>query len=139
MNTSAEHPTKTNAQRGANMPEKSPETYSLITYAWVIGLSAMGGAVAFIRKFKQGHARVFNIAEFIGECATSAFAGVMTFYLCEWSSFNQLATAAMVGIAGHMGSRAIHNLELFFESRFPKNGQIITVKEFENDQQPPTQ
>lgn len=110
--------------------EKSPETYGLFTYAWVIGLSAAGGAVAFMRKFKAGHVRAFNVVEFVGECATSAFAGVMTFYLCEWSNFTQLATAAMVGIAGHMGSRAIANLEMFFEARFPK-----TTKEDHHDQQ----
>ncbi len=116
--------------------EKSPETYSILTYAWVIGLSAAGGAVAFIRKYKAGHVRVFNFVEFVGECATSAFAGVMTFYLCEWSNFTSLASAAMVGIAGHMGSRAIANLELFFEARFPKSNLVITPQEFENDKQP---
>jgi hypothetical protein len=121
--------------------EKSPETYGLLTYAWVIGLSAAGGAVAFIRKFKAGHVRAFNVVEFIGECATSAFAGVITFYLCEWSSFSALATAAMVGIAGHMGSRAIANLELFFEARFPKapTESLIIREENIHDQQPPNQ
>lgn len=104
---------------GAKMPEKSPETYSLITYAWVFGISAAGGAVAFIRKMRLGHARAFNVAEFVGECTTSAFAGVITFYLCEASGFNQLLTASLVGIAGHMGSRALHNLELFFGAKFP--------------------
>lgn len=100
------------------MPEKSPETYGLITYFWVIGLSALGGAVAFIRKVKMGHSRAFNLVEFFGEISTSAFAGVMTFYLCQWSGLSALATAAFVGIAGHMGSRAIFLLEVFFESKF---------------------
>jgi hypothetical protein len=102
------------------LPEKTPESFTIITYLWVIGLSAMGGAVAFIRKVKAGHSRVFNIAEFFGEIATSAFAGVMTFYMCEWSNFSALATASCVGIAGHMGSRAIFLLENFFEAKFPK-------------------
>lgn len=102
------------------MPDKSPETFSLITYAWVIGLSALGGVVAFIRKIKLGRARAFNFLEFIGEVVTSAFAGVMTFYLCEWSNFTPLATAAMVGVSGHMGSRAIFQMESFFNAKFPK-------------------
>lgn len=102
------------------MPEKSPENFGLITYAWVIGLSAMGGAVAFARKIRLGHARAFNIAEFVGEVATSAFAGVMTFYLCEASNFSPLITAALVGVAGHMGSRAIFQLENFFSTKFPE-------------------
>lgn len=101
------------------MPEKSPETYSYLTYMWVIGLSALGGAVAFARKVKEGHARAWNFAEFFGEICTSAFAGVMTFYLCEWSLMSPLLTAALVGIAGHMGSRAIFLLEKAAESKFP--------------------
>lgn len=101
------------------MPEKSPESYTYLTYLWVFGLSALGGAVSFLRKVKDGHARAWNFAEFFGEIFTSAFAGVMTFYLCEWGGFAPLATAAFVGIAGHMGSKAIAHLEGFFEARFP--------------------
>lgn len=101
------------------MPEKSPESYHWLTYAWVFGLSALGGAVSFIRKVREGRARAFNITEFVGELFTSAFAGVLTFYLCEWSNFAPLATAAFVGIAGHMGSRALFQIEGFFETKFP--------------------
>jgi CHASE2 domain-containing sensor protein len=100
-------------------PEKSPETYTWLTYAWVFGLSSLGGVVSFIRKVKRGHARAFNFVELAGEIFTSAFAGVLTFYLCEWSGFAPTATAAFVGIAGHMGSRALFQLEGFFQSRFP--------------------
>lgn len=101
------------------MPEKSPENFTILTYAWVFGLSMLGGAVAFFRKVKQGHARAWNFAEFFGELATSAFAGILTFYLCEWSQMSPLATAAFVGISGHMGSRALVHFEAYFESRFP--------------------
>lgn len=105
------------------MPEKSPENYALLTYLWVFGLSVLGGVVSFMRKVKEGHARAWNFAELFGEIATSAFAGVMTFYLCEWSGFAPLATAAFVGIAGHMGSRSIKVLEGFFETKFPAPGK----------------
>jgi hypothetical protein len=101
------------------MPEKSPENFTLLTYLWVFGLASLGGFVSFLRKVQEGNARAWNVAEFIGEISTSAFAGVMTFYLCEWSNFAPLATAAFVGISGHMGSRAIFTLEKFFETRFP--------------------
>ncbi len=103
------------------MPEKSPENFSLITYSWVIGLSALGGVVAFIRKIRRGHARAFNFMELVGEVATSAFTGVITFYSCEWSNFTPLATAVMVGISGHMGTRALFQLEAIFNAKFPKD------------------
>lgn len=71
----------------------------------------------FIQKVKAGEARPFNIVEFIGEICTSGFAGVITFYLCEAGSFSPLMTAAMVGIAGHMGGRAIFQLERLVSSK----------------------
>lgn len=105
------------------MPEKDPTTYSLITYFWVAILSAWGGAVNFIRKTKSGQSRPFNLMELIGELMTSAFAGVLTFWLCQAANIDGLITAAMVGISGHMGSRAIFHFEQWAESRLPGKKQ----------------
>ena len=100
------------------MPEKDPLTYGLITYVWVAALSAWGGVVGWIRKRRDGHARPFSFTELVGEIMTSAFAGVLTFWLCEAAGFNPLITAALIGISGHMGSRAIFHLERWAEERF---------------------
>lgn len=102
------------------MPEKDPTSYSLLTYLWVFGLSSLGGVVSFLNKLKKGHARAFNIAEFMGEIATSAFAGVITFWLCENSGISPLVTAALVGVSGHMGSRAILLFEEWLAKKFPE-------------------
>lgn len=99
--------------------EKDPTSYSLLTYAWVFALSSLGGVVSFANKLKQGHARAFNIAEFCGEIATSAFAGVITFWLCENAGLSGLVTAALVGVSGHMGSRAIMFFEEYLTKKFP--------------------
>ena len=101
------------------MIEKDPTSYSLITYSWVFGLAILGGVVNFMRKIKQGSARAFNVVELIGEIVTSAFAGVLTFWLCENASISPLITAALVGISGHMGSRALFLFEDFLKSKFP--------------------
>jgi len=98
---------------------KDPATYSLITYLWVGGLSAWGGLVSFFRKRKEGHVRPWNIAELVGELATSAFAGVITFWLCEAAEINPLITASLIAISGHMGTRALFQLEKWAEGRFP--------------------
>lgn len=58
--------------------------------------------------------------ELVGEVLTSAFAGILTFWLCEASDINPLVTAALVGISGHMGSRAIYHMETWAEARFPR-------------------
>ena len=102
------------------MPEKSPETYSFLTYGWVFALAILGGVVSFMRKLQTGHTRVFNLIEFIGEIVTSAFAGVLTFWMCEHSGLSPLVTAAFVGISGHMGSRAIFMAEGWLAKQFPK-------------------
>src|SRR3989338_594158 len=99
------------------MPEKDPTTYSMLTYAWVFVISSWGGVVSFYNKNKVGHARPFNIAELIGEIATSAFVGVLTFWLCEAASIQPLVSAALIAISGHMGSRAIWQFERWAERR----------------------
>lgn len=103
------------------MPEKDPTTYAAITYLWVLCLSCVGGIVSFSRKVKLGEARPFNMPEFIGEVLTSGFAGVLTFYLCEWAGVAQLLTAAFVGISGHMGSRALFMFEKWAEQKFMRS------------------
>lgn len=90
-----------------------------ITYAWVFALATLGGTVSFIRKVKQGHARAWNFTEFVGEIVVSAFAGLITFFLCDWSGLDARLTAAFIGISGHMGSRAIFHFENYFTRRFP--------------------
>lgn len=100
-------------------PEKDPTSYSLLTYAWVFMLAILGGVVNFMRKLQEGHVRVFNVVEFIGEIVTSAFSGVITFWLCENAGMSPLVTAAIVGISGHMGSRALFMFESWLKARFP--------------------
>lgn len=91
------------------------------TYAWVVTISMLGGAAQFYRNVKAGRARPFNLAEFVGELLISGFAGFITYLLCKAGNVNPYITAAFVGIAGHMGSRAIFMGEQLLEkaaSRF---------------------
>lgn len=102
------------------MLEKDPTTYSLLTYAWVIALSVLGGVANFAAKIANDHTQIFRITEFLGEIVVSGFAGLITFWLCEAAGINPLVTAAMVGISGHMGSRAIFRLEKWMEKKIDK-------------------
>ena len=102
------------------MPEKDPTTISLLTYGWVILLSIWGGVVHNIRKVREGTSNRFSISELIGDVVTSGFAGIITFYLCEAAGTPSFITAAMVGISGHMGARALFLLEELLRKRFSK-------------------
>lgn len=99
------------------MPEKDPFTYSFITYLWVIGLSSWGGIASYVRKVRGSIIARFSIVELIGELAISAFVGVITFYLCNYAELDPALTAALVGVSGHMGSRAIFNIERVVQQR----------------------
>ncbi len=93
------------------MPEKDPTTYSLLTYAWVFALSAWGGVVSMIRKIRSGESKPHNLMEFVGEIVTSGFAGALTFLGCQAAGFDLMWTAVLVGVSGHMGARAIYQVE----------------------------
>lgn len=105
------------------MPEKDPASYSIVTYGWVAALSVWGGAVSFFRKYKSGKVRAFNVTEFAGELLTSALAGVITFWMCEWSGTSPLLSAALIAISGHMGSRALFQFESWAEAKFSTTGK----------------
>lgn len=87
-------------------------------YMWVVLLAAWGGLVNFYRKLRMGEVRRFNFTELIGELVTSGLSGVITYFFCQYAGIDPWLTAAMVGIAGHMGSRIIFRLEKYFERRF---------------------
>ncbi len=98
-------------------PPKTPFDYSVLTYAWVAFVSALGGVAHFIHKVKTGVARAFNFTELVGELIISAFAGMVTFWLCEWARIDPLLSAALIAISGHMGSRAIFLIEKMAERK----------------------
>jgi hypothetical protein len=100
--------------------EKDPTSYSLITYIWVIGLSAWGGIAGYIRRVKTKNPAHFSLAELVGEICISGFVGVLTFYFCESAKINPIFAAALVGISGHMGSRALYFMEAVVKRQISK-------------------
>ena len=83
----------------------------VLTYAWVLALSTWGGLVHYLSKIRAGRIARFNVTELIGDMFISGFTGILTFWMCEASGFNELTTAVFVGISGHMGARMIGKLE----------------------------
>lgn len=100
---------------------KDPFSYGWAAYAWVIVWASAGGLVSFRQKMKRGDVRAFNIAEFIGELVTSAFVGVLAFWICEYSDVPKLLEAVIISISGHMGTRAIFLFEQFMAKKFGVN------------------
>lgn len=100
------------------LPPHSPLDFSWITYAWVIFVSWLGGLVNFWQKVKAGVARPFNLIELFGEIATSGFVGLLTFWISQAHGMDHLTAAPLVGIASHMGTRALWFLERWLTRKF---------------------
>lgn len=104
--------------RGQGAAPKSPLDYSVRQYGFMLAVAVLGGLVSWWAKVRRGEAAAWNVMQLIGELCTSAFAGLLAFWLCEWSGAPPLLTAAMVGISGHMGTRAIAALEEIAQRRW---------------------
>lgn len=90
---------------------------SVFTMIWVVVLSMLGGIAGYIRKLKQGFTKRFSVTELIGEMFVSSFVGIVTFFLCKSSGFEETLTAAIVGLSSHMGSRAIYIIEVLVRKK----------------------
>lgn len=104
-----------------NQPPNPGPGFNLdIILSWVllIGISLWGGVASFIRKMKDGHVRVWNFTELIGELVVSGFTGVVTANLCDYAGAPPSLKYALVGILAHMGSRALFKLEAVANAKF---------------------
>jgi hypothetical protein len=98
--------------------DRDPLDYPLRQYAFLLGIALLGGLVSFYNRVRSGAVAAWNVMHLIGELATSGFAGLMAFWLCAYAGTPQLVTAALVGVAGHMGTRAIAVFEQWASRRF---------------------
>ena len=113
------------------MPEKTSffaTIADLLTYAWVFGLAMLGGAASFVRRVRSGQSKYSNIIELIGELVVSAFAGLVTFFLCQSAGFDGALSAALIAISGHMGTRIIFMFEAYLVKRFGLNNECELPK-----------
>lgn len=97
---------------------KAPFNYSLRDYGFILAIAILGGLVSWFAKVRRKEVPAWGVHQLIGELATSAFAGLLAFWICEWANFPQLLTLSLVGISGHMGTLAIQNFERFAARKF---------------------
>ena len=92
-------------------PLKDPLAYPLKQYLFILAISLLGGLVGWYSKVRKGQLQATNLMALIGELCTSALSGLLAFYLCEYLNMAPVLTAAVVGVAGHMGTRGINWIE----------------------------
>jgi hypothetical protein len=91
----------------AEVARDDPINYDLRQYGFILGIALLGGLVSWHRKVRQGHVQYANLKAMVGELATSAFAGLMAFWACRYVGLHPALEAAVVGMVGHMGARAL--------------------------------
>lgn len=90
---------------------KDPLSYPLRTYGFMLAFAILGGVVSWYAKVRRNEIPASSMFHLIGEVTTSAFAGMLTFFACEYVNFPQILTAALVGVSGHMGAKLISMAE----------------------------
>lgn len=79
-------------------------------FVWFFLIAVWGGTASYLARIRKSQAP-FSIMELVGEWTVSAFAGIITAFICYEMQLSFYVTAALAGIAGHMGGRAIALLE----------------------------
>lgn len=95
----------------ARAADVHPLDIPLRDYLLVLLVSVAGGFVSWFGRVRRGEVAGWSLLNAIGETATSAMAGLLVFWLAKYLATPELLTIALVGIAGHMGGRAIALLE----------------------------
>lgn len=103
---------------------RGPLDYPLKQYGLMLGIAILGGIVSWYGKVRSGVIQAVSVMQFVGEISTSAFAGLLAFWVAEWAGTPPMLQAALVGIAGHMGTKAISALEEFAQRRLSQKGQL---------------
>lgn len=104
------------AAMSSKAAEMHPLDVPIRQYGLVLAVALLGGLVSFYAKVKAGTVRAFSLFQMIGELATSAFAGLLAFWICAAFNIGPFWTATIAGIAGHMGAKAIALAEKWGEA-----------------------
>lgn len=95
------------------LDSKDPFGYSLLTYAWVVGLACVAGVVKYLNSKES-----FSWRNATRDVITSAFTGVVAFWTAEYYSVNGPLQAVAIAISAVMGNRAWVEFENIIRMRF---------------------
>lgn len=103
---------------------KDPLAYPVRQYGLVLAFAILGGLVSWYRKVKRGELPGNSLFHLVGEITTSAFVGLLVFYGCEYLDVPQILTAPIVGVAGHLGARALGWIESWLKAHAERKAGV---------------
>lgn len=86
---------------------------SLLTFAWVFGLAAIGGVVSYLNKPEPK-----TVGGFAKAVVTSGFTGFLAYCVCMEKEVSTGWTTFVVGVVGMMGKRAWTDFETLIRMKF---------------------
>lgn len=111
-------------------PNPDPNTSStlmpILTYLWVMLIAMFGGLVSFIRRINKRTTPMPLRRLFItlaGELVISAFAGLITYWLCQYWGLHPAMTAVFVATSGHLGGKSIDAIGRIWMSVLDEKGK----------------
>ena len=96
---------------------EDPTTWTAGTWGLASVAAIGGGLVNWYAKVKQGHTRVFNLVELIGEIFVAGFVGISVFMGLAGIGQSEGVCAFAAGLGGHMGTRLLFILEHVAEQK----------------------
>lgn len=103
------------------MRAENPEQVGFYTYALVALWAVVGGTANYLHRVKSRKTNKFSLLEFSADALYSGFSGLLTFFACSAQEIDPMTTAALVGVAGHMGARLVYAVERFFVRAVERN------------------
>lgn len=101
---------------------RNPLSYSLREYGLILFIAMLGGFVRWFHAVRRGESAAYDLRILVGELFTSAFMGILAFWVCEAMGFRSLTTYAVAGMAGHAGVTGLlwaeRVLKRFFEHKY---------------------
>lgn len=94
-------------------------TSEWFTYLWVMAVSVWGGLVSFFEKKGEP----FSWGRLAAHLLSSSFAGMMTYYVCDYGNVPGPLIGVFCGVAAHMGTPALLKLKIvrqFFNDKESK-------------------
>lgn len=101
-------------------------------YISTLLLSCFGGLASYVQRIRVRRQK-FNLKELSYDLIISSFAGLMTYFFCDWSNVEGAKAAMLIAVSGHMGTRAIAAFEVIRDRIFG-----IAPEGINNDKQPKT-
>jgi hypothetical protein len=97
--------------------ERDPLSYPLRHYGVILGMTLLGGFAGWYVKVSRGQLPGHSLFALIGEMAVSSLAGLGSFFVCDYMAVPLGITAAVAGLCGYMGGRAIELAEKALQQR----------------------